>query len=75
MRNTWNSYQNDQVSEKVALQRIAEATVKARRLFDESYSAAVSRVSTVCESDSEFYISLTPQYSSEDIFRVKKEHH
>ncbi|RFU27992.1 hypothetical protein B7463_g8344, partial [Scytalidium lignicola] len=67
MRNTWNSYQNNQVSEKVTLQRIAEATVKAKRLFDESYTAAVSRVSTVCKSE-----NLTGEQVMEAIVAVRK---
>src|ERR1700733_1666374 len=59
MRNTWDLYQDSQLSDKVALQRISEATVKARRLFDESYVSAVSRISSVCDSQSKFSIVLT----------------
>jgi hypothetical protein len=59
MQNKWALYQKNEVSDKVALRKNAEATVKARRVWDESYVATVSRVSHVCSSESTFSIIPT----------------
>jgi hypothetical protein len=58
MQRTWNLYRDSNVSDELAVRRISEATVKARRLFDQSYVGAVSRVDKVCNNDSKFSIML-----------------
>jgi hypothetical protein len=62
MQRTWDSYQGYELGEKVALQQISECTVKARRLFEESYVGVESRVSDLCDSESEFLSFLLAVY-------------
>jgi hypothetical protein len=58
MRRTWDLYRDSKLRDEVAVQRISEATVKVRRLFDQSYVGAVSRIDKVCNSDSKLSTGL-----------------